>query len=45
MAFKVRKTEHAGPKRGKGHWGRKVEAKHESSRKRRRLWKKGDAEL
>jgi hypothetical protein len=39
MAFKVRKTEHCGPKRGRGHWGTKAEAKHESSRKRRRQWK------
>ena len=38
MAFKVRKLEHNGPKHGKGHWGTKKEAKHESSRKRRRNW-------
>lgn len=44
MALKVRKTEHAGPKRGRGgYWGRRADAKHDSSRKRRRLWKKGEA--
>jgi len=39
VAYKVRKTEHGGPKHGKGHWGYKSETKHESSRKRRRSWK------
>jgi hypothetical protein len=38
MAFHVRTTEHAGPKhRYGGHWGPKAEAKHESSRVRRRI--------
>jgi hypothetical protein len=37
MAFRVRKTEHTGPKKGHGFWGRKAEAKHQSSRVRRRL--------
>lgn len=37
MAYKVRKTEKAGAKHGKGAlWGTKKEAKHESSRIRRR---------
>jgi hypothetical protein len=36
LAFHVRKTEHTGPKRGKGGlWGTKWEAKHASSRLRR----------
>jgi hypothetical protein len=36
MGYEAHKTEHAGPKRGSGaYWGRKVEAKHESNRKRR----------
>ena len=29
------KTEHAGPKKGKGYWGRKKEAKQVSNKKRR----------
>ena len=37
MAHNARKTEHAGPKKGAGaYYGHKAEAKHESSRKRRR---------
>lgn len=36
MAFKAKKTEHAGPKKGSGaYWGRKIDAKRESNRKRR----------
>jgi hypothetical protein len=35
MAMKVRKTEHAGAKRAKGHWGRKAEAKAHAARRRR----------
>jgi hypothetical protein len=35
MAFKVRKTEHAGAKNGGGHWGHRLDAKHQSSRRRR----------
>jgi hypothetical protein len=36
MAFKVKKTEHAGAKKGNGaYWGRKVDAKRESNRRRR----------
>lgn len=36
MAFKAKKTEHAGSKKGGGaYWGRKVDAKRESNRKRR----------
>jgi len=30
------KTEHSGPKRGRGYWGRKAEAKEASKRSRRR---------
>ncbi len=44
MAHHGGKLEHSGPKRGRGaFWGRKVDAKHESTR-RRRKWKhsKGD---
>lgn len=37
MAFRLKKTEHDGPKKGRGFWGRKVEAKHQSSRVRRTL--------
>jgi hypothetical protein len=37
MAFRVRKTEHNGPKKGRGFWGRKAEAKYQSSRVRRHL--------
>lgn len=36
MGHEARKTEHAGAKKGSGaYWGRKVEAKKESNRKRR----------
>lgn len=36
MAFKAKKTEHAGAKKGNGaYWGRKVDAKRESNRTRR----------
>lgn len=36
MAHQAKKTEHSGAKKGNGaYWGRKVAAKHESSRKRR----------
>jgi len=36
MAWDRTKTNHRGPKRGKGHWGRKAEAKAASKRSRRR---------
>ncbi len=36
MAWGRTKTEHCGPKRGKGHWGRKAVAKAVSRRFRRR---------
>jgi hypothetical protein len=36
MAWGRTKTEHSGPKRGKGHWGRKAMAKAVSRRFRRR---------
>jgi hypothetical protein len=36
MAWGRTKTEHSGPKRGKGHWGRKAAAKAASKRYRRR---------
>ena len=36
MAYKVRKTEHGGAKKDAGFWGKKAEAKHESSRVRRK---------
>ncbi|MBI5152866.1 MAG: hypothetical protein HZA36_00160 [Parcubacteria group bacterium] len=36
MAYKARKTEHSGCKKGRGaYWGRKREAKKESNRVRR----------
>ena len=36
MAHQVKKTEHSGAKKGKGaYWGRKVDAKKESDRRRR----------
>ena len=36
MAFKALKTEHSGSKKGRGaYWGRKIDAKRESNRKRR----------
>ena len=37
MAFRVKKTEHNGPKKGRGFWGIKADAKHQSSRLRRHL--------
>lgn len=36
MSFEVKKTEHSGAKHGKGFWGRKADAKHQSSRTRRK---------
>ncbi|MDN3922371.1 hypothetical protein [Roseateles violae] len=39
MAYKVRKTEHNGAKNGGGHWGKRLEAKRQSSRARRALGK------
>jgi hypothetical protein len=37
MAYKARKTEHAGSKKGRGaYYGPKRDAKHESRRRRRR---------
>jgi hypothetical protein len=36
MAWGRTKTEHAGPKRGRGYWGRKAEAKQAGKRARRR---------
>ncbi|MDZ4170255.1 MAG: hypothetical protein U1E26_11475 [Coriobacteriia bacterium] len=36
MAWGRTKTEHSGPKRGKGYWGRKAEAKKASNLTRRR---------
>jgi hypothetical protein len=36
MAWGRTKTEHSGPKRGKGQWGRKAAAKEVSKRSRRR---------
>ena len=35
MAYEVKKTEHSGPKKGKGYWGRKADAKKQSDRIRR----------
>jgi len=36
MAGRARKTEHAGPKKGRGaYWGRKADAKRESNKVRR----------
>lgn len=36
MAQQVKKSEHAGPKKGRGaYWGRKKDAKTESNRRRR----------
>jgi len=35
MAYRVKKTEHSGAKKGKGFWGKKVEAKQQRSRARR----------
>ncbi len=40
MAYRVRKTEHAGAKKGRGaFWGRKHEAKRASNRRRREAGK------
>jgi len=36
MGFEVKKTEHSGAKYGHGFWGRKADAKHQSSRTRRK---------
>lgn len=36
MAWGQVKSEHGGPKRGKGYWGRKADAKQASKRSRRR---------
>jgi hypothetical protein len=36
MAFRVRKTDHAGAKNGGGDWGTRAEAKQQSARLRRR---------
>jgi hypothetical protein len=36
MAYRVSKTEHSGPKKGRSFWGRKAEAKHQSSCVRRK---------
>lgn len=36
MGYEAKKTEHSGPKKGCGaYWGRKVDAKKESNKKRR----------
>ena len=41
MAYGARKTEHSGPKKGRGaYWGRKCIAKKESNKKRREDGKK-----
>lgn len=41
MAGRAHKTEHAGPKKGRGaYWGRKAEAKRESNKVRRENAKK-----
>jgi hypothetical protein len=41
MGSEAKKTEHSGPKRGRGaHWGYKWEAKKESNRMRRENWKR-----
>ncbi|MEI7637682.1 MAG: hypothetical protein WCJ37_10280 [Syntrophus sp. (in: bacteria)] len=40
MANQAQKTEHAGPKKGSGDWGRKKVAKKESNRVRRENDKK-----
>jgi len=36
MSFEVKKTGHSGAKHDKGFWGRKADAKHQSSRTRRK---------
>jgi hypothetical protein len=43
MAYKVRKPDHNGAKNGGGHWGKRAEAKKESSRVRRQIAKKETA--
>ncbi len=41
MGYEAKKTEHAGAKHGNGaYWGRKREAKKESSRTRRKNWQR-----
>jgi hypothetical protein len=41
MGYEAKKTEQAGPKSGSGaYWGRKWEAKKESSRARRKNWQR-----
>ena len=41
MAYQAKKTEHAGAKHGSGaYWGPKKDAKQESSKVRRRNWKR-----
>jgi hypothetical protein len=40
MGNKVRKAEHAGPKNGGGHWGKRADAKKQSNRVRREQAKK-----
>ncbi len=41
MANAARKTEHSGPKKGRGaYYGRKANAKHQSKRKRREISKR-----
>ena len=41
MAYQAKKTEHAGAKHGSGaYWGPKKDAKKESSKVRRRNWKR-----
>ncbi|MDT8375772.1 MAG: hypothetical protein RQ867_03425 [Mariprofundaceae bacterium] len=39
MAYEVKKTEHSGPKKGKGFWGKKADAKKQSDRVRRQSGK------
>lgn len=41
MGYEAKKTEHCGPKRGRGaYWGYRWDAKKESSRIRREIWKR-----
>ncbi len=35
MAYNVKRTEHSGGKKGGGHWGKRAEAKQQSSHERR----------
>jgi len=48
MAWGRTKTDRSGPKRGKGHWGHKADAKQAAKRSRRRedheSWDHGDTE-